>query len=100
MDTHTALHRGQAIHRSGSLDHIDFLFAAHTSYLTIVLDPNEQTTTISVSKRREGARDFAHIGDLILEILLLMFALGDEMVQQSVTYLRIYYLLFIYHFTI
>ena len=79
MDAHATLHRRHTVHRSGSLDHIDLFVATHTSNLAIVLDTNQQTPSIGVGKSREGARNLAHIGDLILEILLLMFALGDEM---------------------
>ena len=80
MDAHATLHRRHTVHRGSSLDHIDFFVAAHTGNLTIILDTNEQAATVGVGKRREGARNLAHIGDLVLEILLLVFALGDEMV--------------------
>ena len=80
MDAHAALYGRGAIHGGGGLDHIDLFFAAHTGNLPIVLDADEQTATVGVGKRREGARYLACIGDLVLEILLLMFALGDETV--------------------
>ncbi len=80
MDAHATLHRRHTVHRSGSLDHVDLLVATHTGYLTIVLDANEQASSVGIGKSREGARNLARIGDLILEILLLVFALGDEVV--------------------
>ena len=82
MDAHAALHRRHTIERRGSLDHIDLFIATHTGYLAIVLHANEQSATVGIGKSRERTRNLARIGDLILEILLLMFALGDEMVYQ------------------
>ena len=83
MHAHMALHRRHTIQCGGSLDHIDLFIAAHTGNLAIVLHTNEQSATIRISKRREGARNLAHIGDLILEILLLVFALGDEVMNHG-----------------
>ena len=80
MDAHATLHRRHTVHRSGSLDHIDLFVATHTGNLAIVLDTDEQSAPVSIGKSREGARNLARIGDLILEILLLMFALSDEIV--------------------
>ena len=99
---HATRYRRHAVECCCGLDHVDLLIAAHTGYLAIVLHTNEQTAAVGIGKGREGARNLAHIGDLVLEILLLVFALGDEMVKQVLLIynLRIYYLLFIYHFTI
>ena len=83
MDAHAALHRRHTVHRSSGLDHIDLFVATHTGYLAIVLDTDEQSAPVSIGKSREGACNLARIGDLILEILLLMFALSDEMVEHG-----------------
>ena len=83
MDAHATLHGRHTVHRGSSLDHIELFIAAHTGNLTIVLDSDEQSAPIRIGKRREGARNLARIGDLILEILLLMFALSDEMVEHG-----------------
>ena len=55
----------------------------HTGNLTIILHSNEQTPTVGVGKRREGARYLACIGDFIFGILLLMFAFGDKTVKHG-----------------
>ena len=81
--THMTLHRRHTIECRGSLDHIDLLIAAHTGNLAIVFHANEQSASIRISKRRERTRNLARIGDLILEILLLMFALGDEVMNHG-----------------
>ena len=39
--------------------------------------------SVGVGKCREGARNLAYIGDLVFEILLLVFALGDESVKHD-----------------
>ena len=49
---HTALHRGHAVERSSSLDHIDLFIAAHTGNLAIVFHTNEQSASVGVGKRR------------------------------------------------
>ena len=77
------LHGWNTIKRGGSLDHIDLFIAAHTSYLAIVLHTNEQPPAVGIGKSRQCARNLARIGDLILEILLLMFALGDEVMNHG-----------------
>ena len=80
MYAHVALHRGYAIERGSGLNHIDLFIAAHTGNLAIVFHTNEQPPAFGIGKSRQGTRNLARIGDLILEILLLMFALGDEVV--------------------
>lgn len=84
VNAHATLYRWNTIERGSSLDHINFLIATYTSYLTIVFHANEQTTSVGIGKGREGARNLACIGDFILEILLLVFAFGDKMVKHFV----------------
>ena len=83
MYAHVTLYGRHAIARGSSLHHIDLFIATHTSYLAIVLDANEQAPSVGVRKCRERARNLARIGDLIFEILLLVFALGDETVYHG-----------------
>ena len=83
MHAHVALHRGYAIERGSGLDHIDLFIAAHTGNLAIVLHTNEQPPAFGIGKSRQCTRNLARIGDLILEILLLMFALGDEVMNHG-----------------
>ena len=80
VNGHVTRNGWHAIHRGRRLDHVDFFIATHTRYLAIILDTDEQAPSVGIGKRREGARNLACIGDFVFEILLLVFALGDEMV--------------------
>ena len=84
MDTRVARHGRCAIHGSSGLYHVYLFIAAHTGNLAIVFHSNEQAASVGIGKGREGARNLACIGDFVLEILLLMFALGDKTVKHFV----------------
>ena len=66
------------VHLSRLVDHIHLLIAAHTGYGAIVLNADEQVPTTVVGKCRDAASNLAGIADLILEVLMLVLALGDE----------------------
>ena len=58
--------------------HVDFLIAAHAGDIAVVFHANEQVSAAVVGKRRYRAGDFAGIGNLVLEILMLVFALFNK----------------------
>ena len=83
MYTHTTLYGRNAIKRGSSLDHIHLLITTYACNFTIILHANKQTSSIGISKSRQCARNLTCIGNFILEILLLMFALSDEVVKHG-----------------
>ena len=80
MHGHVARYGRHTINGCSSLHHVYLFIAAHTGNLAIVLHADEQSSTFRIGKSRQSARNLARIGDFILEILLLVFALGDEVV--------------------
>ena len=69
---------GATIHLCRCLDHVDFLLASHPGDVAVVLHADEQMATAIVGKGSNGARNLAGIGNLVLEILMLMLALKDK----------------------
>ena len=69
---------GAAIHLSSRLNHVDFLVATHSGNVAVVLDADEQVTAAVVGKGGYRAGYLARIGNLILEVLMLMLALENQ----------------------
>ena len=69
---------GAAVHLGRCLDHVDFLLAAHAGDVAIVLHTDEQMAAAVVGKGGYRAGYLAGIGNLVLEILMLVFALEDK----------------------
>ncbi len=84
MHGHVARYGRYTVNGCSSLHHVYLFIAAHTGNLSIVLHADEQSPTFRIGKSRQSARNLARIGDLILEILQLVFALGDEVVKHGV----------------
>ena len=66
---------------SSRIDHVDLLVATHAGYRPIVANTDEQSSAIGIGEGRDAMGNLAHGGYLVFEILLLMFALGDEFAQ-------------------
>ena len=69
---------GTAIHLCRRLNHVNLLLAAHSGTVAVVLDTDEQVPAAIVGKCADGACYLAGIGDLILEILMLMLTLLNK----------------------
>ena len=76
LERHALL--GSAIHLSCRLDHINLLIAAHAGYIAIVLHADEQMAAAVVGKSGDRACDLAGIGNLVLEVLMLVLTLGNK----------------------
>ena len=66
-----------AIHGGGLLHHIDFLIGTDPGNATVVLDADKEASAVVVGKRGYAPGDLAGIGDLVLEVLMLVLALVD-----------------------
>ena len=75
---YVARHGWVAPQFAGSLHHIHLLFAPHAGYAAVVLDADEQASAVGVGKGGEAVSNLADVGNLVLEVLLLMLALCDE----------------------
>ena len=66
----------------GSLmHHEDFLFGTDAREVAVVSDSYEQSASAGIGKCRHRLGQFAGIGHTILEVLLLVFALADEVLK-------------------
>lgn len=67
-----------AVHLRRRLDHVNLFLAAHTGDIAVVFHADEQVASAVVGKGGNRAGNLAGIGNLVLEVLMLVFALGNK----------------------
>ena len=60
--------------------HVDFLFGLDSGYGTVVAHADKQAAAHGIGKCRHRTRQFAGVGDFVLEVLLPVLALSREVV--------------------
>ena len=73
LEAHLLL--GAAIHLCRRLNHVDFLLATHPGDVAVVLHADEQMAAAVVGKGGNGAGYLTCVGNLVFEVLVLVFAL-------------------------
>ncbi len=72
---------GTAVSLGGLLDHVQILFAADAGYDAVIFDSYEQMAAVVVGECRYRACYLACVAYQVFEVLMLMFALIDKLLQ-------------------
>lgn len=73
------IHLGLAVHLGSGLDHVNFFLRPNTGNGTVVLDTDQKPAAISVRKSSQRPGNSSAVGNLELEIQLLVLAFFNQL---------------------